>query len=607
MNGFGRLIGNENKKVVKQTGLCVILIIIAVLTALSPVLGFVIKISTSRDYTEYLYNTDNLDEFIREAEENGDKLSAAYYGIYRSTVEFFTDNDINSEWQIDAFRTDYTQRLGTLRALELIDSGSFTADQVYNSPLNSFIYRLMYETNYTIDDTFDTVDTVDTDDVDNTYENDLNDPAVVKKLLAEALAALDELQKNILSFSLADYYDQGLAKAQSNRDIYADELEKYRDGTIKAHESNNAQLDGDYQKYYTEVAELNLEAAELKLWCWKQLRENLWAYGSWQYLTVASRSGPLESLPSQSTSCVAMAENVFIDSGVVDRYGSYNDYLKSVTKNASLVSAARDEVRYSLENGIPIKGMYPDSTKDEFISVFTTSSGMLIIFTIILAGMTLSNEYTSGTVRLLLIRPRSRAKILASKLLSVFIWWIGATVVAALMLALECMLFFGIGDIFMPDICVIGGKVLSVPSFVMLAWRILLTILSAAPIVMFALLISTLIKKAALPIALSMMARFGTSMATTIAVLVNSKLPRAHLEYTPLPYLDLTKFIGSPVELFVQSSDFDIGDIFGTMSGYSMMASGPYSLAVGVIWMVALAAIMTVLSFVSFGKQQIKS
>ena len=49
MNGFGRLIGNENKKVVKQTGLCVILIIIAVLTALSPVLGFVIKISTSRD------------------------------------------------------------------------------------------------------------------------------------------------------------------------------------------------------------------------------------------------------------------------------------------------------------------------------------------------------------------------------------------------------------------------------------------------------------------------------------------------------------------------------------------------------------------------------
>ena len=55
MNGFGRLIGNENKKVVKQTGLCVILIIIAVLTALSPVLGFVIKISTSRDYTEYLY------------------------------------------------------------------------------------------------------------------------------------------------------------------------------------------------------------------------------------------------------------------------------------------------------------------------------------------------------------------------------------------------------------------------------------------------------------------------------------------------------------------------------------------------------------------------
>ena len=104
-----------------------------------------------------------------------------------------------------------------------------------------------------------------------------------------------------------------------------------------------------------------------------------------------------------------------------------------------------------------------------------------------------------------------------------------------------------------------------------------------------------------------MMARFGTSMATTIAVLVNSELPRAHLEYTPLPYLDLTKFIGSPVELFVQSSDFDIGDIFGTMSGYSMMASGPYSLAVGVIWMVALAAIMTVLSFVSFGKQQIKS
>ena len=71
MKGLGKLVGNENKKVWKQTGLRVILIIIAALTALSPVFNFLTsRALTYEGYGNYMYDPDNIQNQIGYAQES---------------------------------------------------------------------------------------------------------------------------------------------------------------------------------------------------------------------------------------------------------------------------------------------------------------------------------------------------------------------------------------------------------------------------------------------------------------------------------------------------------------------------------------------------------
>lgn len=95
MKKLARLIGNENKKVLKQTGLRVLLIIIAALTALAPLLDFTLKkivgspSYSGHDSNYWTYNTERLKKQLADAEENGRICDAEYYRVFLDTTEFF--------------------------------------------------------------------------------------------------------------------------------------------------------------------------------------------------------------------------------------------------------------------------------------------------------------------------------------------------------------------------------------------------------------------------------------------------------------------------------------------------------------------------------------
>ena len=261
-------------------------------------------------------------------------------------------------------------------------------------------------------------------------------------------------------------------------------------------------------------------------------------------------------------------------------------------------------VKYSLDRNIPLEGAVKGSAKKAVVSAVSTATGLLAIFSVILAGTTLSGEYTSGTIRLLLIRPRGRGKILASKLISLYIRWFASALILSLLLTAECAVIYGINDIFTPDLFIVGGHVVPLPSVLTLILRIILAVLSASPTVLLALMISTLIKRPALPIALSMIARLSTATVTSLAVLINTTLPGLHLEYSPLPYLDLTVFITTPAAYYMTAGG---GLAEGIIRTAIFVYSSIYSLTVGIVWMALLSVLLTALSFVSFTKQQIKN
>ncbi len=588
MKGLGKLVGNENKKVWKQTGLRVILIIIAALTALSPVFNFLASRALNYEgYGNYMYDPDNIQSQLEYAQENGDVLTEKYWRVYESTVNFFEKNGIVSEWQIYFFRDDYAQALGWLTIVETVAPGGFTAEDITNSMLTDFIYEHMRE-----DESLSELE-----------------PENISRTLADARKALAELENDILSFTLGDYYASRLADAEAERDKRAATLEAYQNGTLGLGVSGSSQLDAEYTKYMCENAERALEAAELSVWGWQQLTENLYEYGSWQYNTVNKMiarmnvSGDFGAIASEE-----LFNSREYGESLRYSYETYEQYEKEMHSCSKQWDESKALVLYSLEHGIPLRGTVNSSSKEMLTSEVSSMLGNLVIFMIILAGMTLSNEYTSGTIRLLLIRPQSRSKILSSKLISLYVWWLAAAGAGALLLGGECMLLFGIKDMFKPDLFIIGGRVAEIPSLITLIIKILLAVLSASPIVLFALLISTLIKKAALPIALSMMGRFATSVVIMLSVVLNLTFPHMHFEYSPFPYLDLASMVGNAADAYAGSSYFSLNEIISDMTGgYATLSSSIYNIWIGIAWMLFFSALMLVLSFVSFNKQQIKN
>lgn len=585
MKKLARLIGNENKKVLKQTGLRVLLIIIAALTALAPLLDFTLKkIVGSPSYSGYdsnywTYNTERLKKQLADAEENGRICDAEYYRVFLDTTEFFEKNNIHEDWRIDVFRSDYATLRGTVGLVKLIIEDGVDSDDIKESMMSSFLYEIDPNGIYP----YQTV--LLPENIEATY-----------KAQKDALA---ELEERILTYTLGDYYASKLEEAKAALETARQSVEYLKSGSAPAAPRLTPELSAEFIAYEVALGERLVEWNELNVQAWQWLTDNVFDYRGWQFNTVVK----LQWLKTLADSPTGVSRELFyasdyFSSDIVD----YEEYIAMTQKNARSFEEASAIIRASMEHGVPIRGTVNDSTKTLFLSEFSSSFGIIVIFVIILAGMTLSNEYTSGTVRLLLIRPQRRSRILASKLLSGGILWVAATAVASVLLAVECIALFGVKDLFAPAIFNHGTKVMIVPAIFAFLWRVLLSFISTAPIILFTLLISTLIKRSALPIALAMICRFSTSVITTVSL----SLQKLHLEYTPLPYLDLTSFIGNTAERYIIDGGSTLDNIFGAAEK-ALISSGNYRISIGIAWLVGIAAVLTVLSFVSFDRQQIKN
>lgn len=585
MKKLARLIGNENKKVLKQTGLRVLLIIIAALTALAPLLDFTLKkivgspSYSGHDSNYWTYNTERLKKQLADAEENGRICDAEYYRVFLDTTEFFEKNNIHEDWRIDVFRSDYATLRGTVGLVKLIIEDGVDSDDIKESMMASFLYEIDPNGIYP----YQTV--LLPENIEATY-----------KAQKDALA---ELEERILTYTLGDYYASKLEEAKAALETARQSVEYLKSGSAPADPRLTPELSAEFIAYEVALGERLVEWNELNVQAWQWLTDNVFDYRGWQFNTVVK----LQWLKTLADSPTGVSRELFyasdyFSSDIVD----YEEYIATTQKNARSFEESSAIIRASMEHGVPIRGTVNDSTKTLFLSEFSSSFGIIVIFVIILAGMTLSNEYTSGTVRLLLIRPQRRSRILASKLLSGGILWVAATAVASVLLAVECIALFGVKDLFAPAIFNHGTKVMIVPAIFAFLWRVLLSFISTAPIILFTLLISTLIKRSALPIALAMICRFSTSVITTVSL----SLQKLHLEYTPLPYLDLTSFIGNTAERYIIDGGSTLDNIFGAAEK-ALISSGNYRISIGIAWLVGIAAVLTVLSFVSFDRQQIKN
>lgn len=215
----------------------------------------------------------------------------------------------------------------------------------------------------------------------------------------------------------------------------------------------------------------------------------------------------------------------------------YEERLKITELSPTLRADAENKLKlakYRLEHDFPAPSNNP-------WSALLTSSGlieMVIVFAIILAADMVAGEYTAGTMKLLLIRPHSRSKILLSKYIAVSLF---AVVMLALLVACGYAanaLLYGLGNIRTTDLFLDQqGQVVEQNVLLQVIKMYGLSIFPVMGYVTLAFAVSTVLRNSALALGISLFIMIvGNSMIEATAKI-------EWLKYLPFANSDISLYM----------------------------------------------------------------
>ncbi|KOP80321.1 ABC transporter [Lysinibacillus sp. FJAT-14745] len=225
---------------------------------------------------------------------------------------------------------------------------------------------------------------------------------------------------------------------------------------------------------------------------------------------------------------------------------------------------------YRLANDVPSQ---EDGSVESFMSFTGSMLTVVTLFTVIVAASIVSSEFSTGTIKMLLTRPVSRAKILTSKLLTTFIFGLFLFVVNVVVSALVGLILFG-GTTGV-ELEMVNGQVVEKAVWNDLAYHYLLSGGNFVMSILFAFLVGSVFRSSSLAIGLTMFLSFTGG----IIVMFLSRFEI--VKYIWLTHSDLTQY---------EKGNFIVDDM--TM---------PFSLTILAIY----AVLFLVISYMSFMKRDV--
>ncbi|MFB6366244.1 ABC transporter permease [Paenibacillus elgii] len=170
----------------------------------------------------------------------------------------------------------------------------------------------------------------------------------------------------------------------------------------------------------------------------------------------------------------------------------------------------------------------------QFMSFSASLTPLVTIFSVIVAGDSVASEFTWGTVKLLLIRPASRGKILLAKYISVLLFIVELLLIMLIISYFTGLVLFGVSGSVSPD----GTMPAILQGYGIKAVEIVMT-------ATLAFMISTVFRSSSLAIGLSIFLMFVSGTLVTILV----QLRYAWVKYLLFANTDLTPYLhgGKPV------------------------------------------------------------
>ncbi|WP_040329070.1 ABC transporter permease subunit [Clostridium ihumii] len=265
---------------------------------------------------------------------------------------------------------------------------------------------------------------------------------------------------------------------------------------------------------------------------------------------------------------------------------TYDEYVKNFNKKREVTINEIKELWYGLENNIPGLNQIKDarSVLDGGYEIFVV---LAVIIVIIIGGGIVATEYSKGTIRLLLIRPVSRWKILLSKLLAVLIVGIGVVFIGIATLYISTGVVFGFETYKTPLLDTISGSIVHLSYIKFLLSKIMISCSSLVFIATLVFLISTVAKNTALAVAISMMLYLGAVPATDMLI----SLKQTWIISTFIPYINVSylRLIPSTQQMLSQS--------FGMQLEYTQ----------GAIQLILISIVMLLITFITFIRRDVKN
>ena len=274
----------------------------------------------------------------------------------------------------------------------------------------------------------------------------------------------------------------------------------------------------------------------------------------------------------------------------VQNYRMYmGNYIQS-SQGKNLTDEDKSEINGYLENANLYKyDLYNDTEYQNtatanytFQNSIGTYIAIIVMVVVIVAGVSISEEFNKGTVKLLLVRPYSRTKILISKLIAVFITMLVTTVAILLLQFIIGGIVYGFGTYMMNvvqfDFTTNSIITLNIFAYLGLIFICKLPIFILIGTLAFAL--STLFLNSPLAVALPILGYMGSDVINMIAI----SYKWDWVKYFVTPNWDLSQYLFGGTPMF---------------SGISI----EISITICAIYFV----IMLAASIVSFKKRNIKN
>lgn len=269
----------------------------------------------------------------------------------------------------------------------------------------------------------------------------------------------------------------------------------------------------------------------------------------------------------------------------ISRGMTYETYKKDFEDKQKKIKEEIELNWYSLKNEVPQIKFQKDarSSVDQLYLMYVS---VIIVVSIIIAGGIVSSEFSTGTVRLLMIRPVSRWKFLFSKLMAVLIVGYTTLILSVGMLIISSGITYGFKGFGTNVISFVGGSIVEKNYIASIIPKLMFSSISLIFIIAVAITLSTITRNTALSVGLTMMMYLGSSPATLMLTGLNMKW----VTKTIFPYMNLSNFYGDSIIVGMIKQQFGVN----------------LDPNFGAAYLLIFAAILLAISFISFVKRDVK-